>query len=42
MIKEALQKIEAFNLSINPISVGLIFDNFLWGGPLKSALIELW
>ena len=31
----------------NPISVGLIFDDFLWGGgakfapPLKSALIEL-
>ena len=30
----------------NPISVGLIFDDFLWGGaldappPLKSALIE--
>ena len=32
---------------INPISVGLIFGNFLWEGggiecpPLKSALIEL-
>ena len=34
---------------LNPISVGPIFDNFLWGGghqmptppPLKSALIEL-
>ena len=33
-------------LTINPIPVGLIFDNFLgWGAsdapPLKSALIEL-